>query len=112
MIKQNGPSIDTTIGVCVYHRDDGRVCPGGIFVSKNEIPEDCRTTPFNYIAQRIKSIKKSLNEDNVSLIKDLQDAHDQSSRYTVEVARRSFTEVASVHNLSPDRVNELRIWNK
>jgi len=111
MVKQGGPSIDTKQNKCVYHRADGRMCPGGVFLSPELVLNGFETAPFNFIAPRIHSVKTKLGgEWNMNLVKDLQDAHDESSRYTVEVARRAFTEVGKKYRLSLGAVASIKHW--
>jgi len=112
MVEQGGPSIDLEKNKCVYHRNDGRMCPGGVFVPPELIHESFESTPFNYMAPRIRVVKETLRSEwNINLVKDLQDAHDEASRYTAEVARRAFTEVGKRYNLSLGLIGTIKHWD-
>jgi len=111
LIKQGGPSIDTDIGKCVYHRSDGRMCPGGVFIPKNMISSSYENTPFNYLTGRLKPNKVELpGKEEIALIKELQDAHDESARHDLENARKAFIAVGREHNLSTRGVISLKKW--
>lgn len=112
--KQGGPSIDISDNRCVYH-NEGRMCPGGYFLKPELISADMAKRPFQYVYERLDEDKrKELNipTELVSLINELQEAHDEVAREKdVNNVRNRFIEVADRHKLSVKAVSRIKIWN-
>ena len=100
LMGMDGPSLDADSDACVYrgHNDDcefnGQKCAVGLFISDQHYDDDLeghgiRCTTFcggQAVADAVAASwgQESLSNDQLRLLSDLQDAHDDTSRDDVD----------------------------
>jgi hypothetical protein len=91
LMGMDGPSVDRDSDVCVYRgKDDdcefnGQMCAVGLFIADEHYDDDLEgqgITGSQSVADAVAASwgQESLSNDQLSLLADLQDAHDHGTR--------------------------------
>ena len=82
-----------------------------MFIDKRLDNTDLSNTPFNYLAYRVQEAKiKALSDRAVGLVNKLQEAHDETARWSAESARGRFILVAKEFRLDHSYANMIHVW--
>jgi len=84
--SMDGPSLDDMGDSCMYRGEDGAMCAVGVFISDEHYYEDmegCGIDGSNMRAREAVALswgQDCLEDKQLDLLSDLQNAHDQGSR--------------------------------
>ena len=95
---------------CVPHGDNGRMCPGGIYIEPMEMDPDFNVRPFGYVRNMIPRLLIKFNRKDSAFIEHLQEIHDQNARKTLADIKRELREFAHKQNISPAKINDMTSW--